>query len=187
MACARAITQVFVLIETTPSYFSPSNFLFFPDFLFFLSHSQPVPLFHSPDSLFFPNFHFFLSLSQHVLLFYTRKSSQPVILFYFSVCSLIFRNSKHPVSQCLATLPSSELSLSEYVGKKLSELIRDSGGLAPGTEQGRWQSELAQVATELIAMKTGCLALVLCLNISVDPPDVIKISPCARMECWTGK
>ena len=35
-------------------------------------------------------------------------------------------------------------------------------------------------------MKTGCVALVLCLNISVDPPDVIKISPCARMECWIG-
>ncbi|KAI4374210.1 hypothetical protein MLD38_012227 [Melastoma candidum] len=33
-------------------------------------------------------------------------------------------------------------------------------------------------------MKTGCVAVVLCLNISVDPPDVIKISPCARMECW---
>uniref|UniRef100_A0A0E0HCR5 Raptor N-terminal CASPase-like domain-containing protein n=1 Tax=Oryza nivara TaxID=4536 RepID=A0A0E0HCR5_ORYNI len=28
-----------------------------------------------------------------------------------------------------------------------------------------------------ITMKTGCVALVLCLNISVDPPDVIKISP----------
>ncbi|CAM8961889.1 unnamed protein product [Rhodiola kirilowii] len=33
-------------------------------------------------------------------------------------------------------------------------------------------------------MKTSCVALVLCLNINVDPPDVIKISPCARMECW---
>ncbi|CAM6087832.1 unnamed protein product [Calypogeia fissa] len=33
-------------------------------------------------------------------------------------------------------------------------------------------------------MKTGCVALVLCLNIGVDPPDVIKIHPCARMECW---
>ncbi|XP_024521729.1 regulatory-associated protein of TOR 1 isoform X1 [Selaginella moellendorffii] len=33
-------------------------------------------------------------------------------------------------------------------------------------------------------MKTGCVALVLCLNIGIDPPDVIKISPCARMECW---
>ncbi|XP_010035968.3 regulatory-associated protein of TOR 1 [Eucalyptus grandis] len=32
--------------------------------------------------------------------------------------------------------------------------------------------------------KTRCVAIVLCLNISVDPPDVIKTSPCARMECW---
>lgn len=39
----------------------------------------------------------------------------------------------------------------------------------------------------VVQMKTGCVALVLCLNISVDPPDVIKISPCARMECWIGK
>lgn len=35
-------------------------------------------------------------------------------------------------------------------------------------------------------MKTGCVALVLCLNITVDPPDVIKISPCARIEAWIG-
>ncbi|KAK9000889.1 hypothetical protein V6N11_081371 [Hibiscus sabdariffa] len=41
------------------------------------------------------------------------------------------------------------------VGKKLSELIRDSGGFTPGTEQGRWQSELAQVAIELIAIVTN--------------------------------
>eukprot|EP00898_Chlorokybus_atmophyticus_P006828 jgi/Chlat1/7146/Chrsp57S06820 len=34
-------------------------------------------------------------------------------------------------------------------------------------------------------MKTVSVALVLCLNIGVDPPDVIKISPCARTECWT--
>ena len=35
-------------------------------------------------------------------------------------------------------------------------------------------------------MKTGCVALVMCLHITVDPPDVIKISPCARLECWIG-
>lgn len=28
------------------------------------------------------------------------------------------------------------------------------------------------------------VALVLCLNIGVDPPDVAKIQPCARLECW---
>eukprot|EP01135_Chromosphaera_perkinsii_P005237 Nk52_evm6s327 gene=Nk52_evmTU6s327 len=33
-------------------------------------------------------------------------------------------------------------------------------------------------------MKTVSVALVLCLNIGVDPPDVVKTSPCARLECW---
>ncbi|XP_043200840.1 regulatory-associated protein of mTOR-like isoform X2 [Amphibalanus amphitrite] len=33
-------------------------------------------------------------------------------------------------------------------------------------------------------MKTVSVALVLCLNIDVDPPDVLKTSPCARMETW---
>ncbi|KAI8926902.1 raptor N-terminal caspase like domain-containing protein [Entophlyctis helioformis] len=33
-------------------------------------------------------------------------------------------------------------------------------------------------------LKTVSVALVVCLNIGVDPPDVIKPNPCARMECW---
>lgn len=33
-------------------------------------------------------------------------------------------------------------------------------------------------------MKTVSVALVMCLNVGVDPPDVVKIQPCARMECW---
>eukprot|EP00741_Cyanophora_paradoxa_P021268 tig00021348_g20528.t1 len=33
-------------------------------------------------------------------------------------------------------------------------------------------------------MKTVSVALVLCLNIGVDPPDVVKTTPCARLECW---
>ncbi|XP_035543159.1 DDB1- and CUL4-associated factor homolog 1-like, partial [Juglans regia] len=41
------------------------------------------------------------------------------------------------------------------VGKKLSELIRDSGGQTSGTEQGRWQVELSQAAIELIAIVTN--------------------------------
>ena len=36
-------------------------------------------------------------------------------------------------------------------------------------------------------MKTVSVALVVCLNIGVDPPDVFKVTPCARMECWIGK
>nr|GFC78642.1 DDB1- and CUL4-associated factor homolog 1 [Tanacetum cinerariifolium] len=41
------------------------------------------------------------------------------------------------------------------VGKKLSELIRDSGSQTPGGEQGRWQKELSQVAIELMAIVTN--------------------------------
>merc|ERR1719192_1807667 len=33
-------------------------------------------------------------------------------------------------------------------------------------------------------MKTVSVALVICLNVGVDPPDVIKTVPCARQECW---
>jgi regulator-associated protein of mTOR len=33
-------------------------------------------------------------------------------------------------------------------------------------------------------LKTTAVALVVCLNIGVDPPDVVKVSPCARLECW---
>ncbi|VFQ79514.1 unnamed protein product [Cuscuta campestris] len=49
----------------------------------------------------------------------------------------------------------------------------------------KWRPRDRSVLPQFLSqMKTGCVALVLCLNISVDPPDVIKISPCARMECW---
>lgn len=33
-------------------------------------------------------------------------------------------------------------------------------------------------------LQTVSVALVLCLNIGTDPPDVVKTSPCARKECW---
>ena len=36
-------------------------------------------------------------------------------------------------------------------------------------------------------MKTVSVALVLCLNVGVDPPDVVKTTPCARLECWIGR
>ncbi|KAL6533731.1 hypothetical protein OROHE_013564 [Orobanche hederae] len=41
------------------------------------------------------------------------------------------------------------------VGKKLSELIRDSGSQPPSGEQNRWQTELAQVTIELIDVVTN--------------------------------
>ncbi|KAJ7591195.1 raptor N-terminal caspase like domain-containing protein [Mycena floridula] len=33
-------------------------------------------------------------------------------------------------------------------------------------------------------LKTANAALVLCLNIDIDPPDVVKTNPCATLECW---
>ncbi len=33
-------------------------------------------------------------------------------------------------------------------------------------------------------MKTVSVALVVCLNVGVDPPDVTKTQPCATAECW---
>ena len=33
-------------------------------------------------------------------------------------------------------------------------------------------------------MKTVSVALVLCLNVGVDPPDVIKTQPCARKHYY---
>ncbi|XP_006653918.1 DDB1- and CUL4-associated factor homolog 1 [Oryza brachyantha] len=41
------------------------------------------------------------------------------------------------------------------VGKKLSELIRDTSGQSIGGDNGRWQNELTQVAIELIAVLTN--------------------------------
>ncbi|KAJ8928348.1 hypothetical protein NQ314_019078 [Rhamnusium bicolor] len=36
-------------------------------------------------------------------------------------------------------------------------------------------------------MKTVSVALVLCLNVGVDPPDIVKTQPCARLESWIGQ
>jgi hypothetical protein len=33
-------------------------------------------------------------------------------------------------------------------------------------------------------MRVVSAALIMCLNLGVDPPDIVKPSPCARMECW---
>jgi hypothetical protein len=57
-------------------------------------------------------------------------------------------------------------------GDELAERrSQDAGGLV-----SKWRQK--------DKLKTTAVALVLCLNIGVDPPDVIKISPCARLECW---
>jgi regulator-associated protein of mTOR len=32
--------------------------------------------------------------------------------------------------------------------------------------------------------RTAAVALVICLNIGIDPPDIVKAVPCATLECW---
>lgn len=57
------------------------------------------------------------------------------------------------------------------MGKKLSELIRDSGSQSAGGEQNRWRTELAQVTFELIGVSTILFILVLeiwCGGLTVD-------------------
>ncbi|KAJ7292684.1 hypothetical protein C8J57DRAFT_1160952 [Mycena rebaudengoi] len=39
-------------------------------------------------------------------------------------------------------------------------------------------------ASSPVKLKTANAALVLCLNIDVDPPDVVKTNPCAVLEAW---
>jgi hypothetical protein len=33
-------------------------------------------------------------------------------------------------------------------------------------------------------LKTFNCGMFICLNIGVDPPDVVKTNPCAKLECW---
>ena len=33
-------------------------------------------------------------------------------------------------------------------------------------------------------VRTVAVALILCLNIGVDPPDTMRPAPCAHLECW---
>eukprot|EP01059_Diplonema_ambulator_P030005 TRINITY_DN500_c1_g1_i1.p1 TRINITY_DN500_c1_g1~~TRINITY_DN500_c1_g1_i1.p1 ORF type:complete len:1196 (+),score=293.11 TRINITY_DN500_c1_g1_i1:1-3588(+) len=33
--------------------------------------------------------------------------------------------------------------------------------------------------------KTMHILLLLCLNVGIDPPDVLRVDPCAKLECWT--
>ena len=60
-----------------------------------------------------------------------------------------------------------------------------AGGAAAGQQQqGQQQQLTAHKWRQREKLKTTAVALVLCLNIGVDPPDVVKVSPCARLECW---
>ena len=60
----------------------------------------------------------------------------------------------------------------------------DAQGEGPTGEEPVQEAGIVSKWRQKERLKTTAVALVLCLNIGVDPPDVIKISPCARLECW---
>ena len=66
-----------------------------------------------------------------------------------------------------------------YYSRALHELLLDfypDGGVLDLPTVDGWRARDRQ--------KTVAAALVLCLNVGVDPPDVVKPEPCARLECW---
>lgn len=56
------------------------------------------------------------------------------------------------------------------------DLVRISNDVLSLNESTSWRIKKK--------MKTVGVALVICLNIGIDPPDIIKPNPCARKECW---
>ena len=56
--------------------------------------------------------------------------------------------------------------------------------LARHTQAIAGEEQAAQTWRMRERMKTVSVALVICLNVGVDPPDVTKTEPCARQECW---
>ena len=65
-----------------------------------------------------------------------------------------------------------------YSERHASDVWIQDDDSAPGEESFEWRQKER--------MKTTCGILCLCLNIGTDPPDVVKTSPCARMECWVN-
>ena len=47
-----------------------------------------------------------------------------------------------------------------------------------------WAPKISPWRSSPGKLKTANAALVLCLNIDVDPPDIVKTNPCAVLECW---
>ncbi|CAL5872696.1 uncharacterized protein PFLUO_LOCUS6963 [Penicillium psychrofluorescens] len=61
-----------------------------------------------------------------------------------------------------------------------TEKRHESNGI-PRDPVGSWPSQDWRMKDRL---KTVSAALAICLNIGVDPPDVVKTNPAAKLECW---
>ncbi|OJJ51360.1 hypothetical protein ASPZODRAFT_87629 [Penicilliopsis zonata CBS 506.65] len=61
-----------------------------------------------------------------------------------------------------------------------TEKRHETNGI-PRDPVGSWPSQDWRMKDRL---KTVSAALAICLNIGVDPPDVVKTNPSAKLECW---
>ncbi|KAJ5551105.1 hypothetical protein N7461_005803 [Penicillium sp. DV-2018c] len=61
-----------------------------------------------------------------------------------------------------------------------TEKRHESNGI-PRDPVGSWPSQDWRMKDRL---KTVSAALAICLNIGVDPPDVVKTNPTSKLECW---
>lgn len=104
--------------------------------------------------------------------------------------SRLFASSDPDNLRSISTILSAE-NKQANVNKQLSNYFTDSVYLdREWHEETNYseenQEEKAQGGTWRLKerMKTSGVALVVCLNIGIDPPDIVKPNPCARKECW---
>ncbi|KAI0931160.1 hypothetical protein AcV5_005293 [Taiwanofungus camphoratus] len=77
----------------------------------------------------------------------------------------------------VATLPDSGPILPYWSAKR--HLTCGNSTLPPS-----WAPTMTPWRASPGKLKTATAAIVLCLNIDVDPPDIVKTNPCAVMEGW---
>ncbi|GMG13091.1 unnamed protein product [Aspergillus oryzae] len=68
----------------------------------------------------------------------------------------------------------------EYTSSEYLKILHSTNGM-PRDPVGSWPSQDWRMKDRL---KTVSAALAICLNIGVDPPDVDKTNPTAKLECW---
>lgn len=95
------------------------------------------------------------------------------------------------MSQQLTQWGSSDSQMKEFLSgpQCLNQPLHQEGQLSTFTVTAKTSAEYGKrpvINTWRLKerMKTSGVALVICLNNGVDPPDVQKPNPCARKECW---
>ena len=87
---------------------------------------------------------------------------------------------RHGWDNQLDTLEQANL-LNEKFYIYYEDLRHDTAGIPPADYNPRNATGDWRMKDRL---KTVSAILALCLNVGVDPPDILKTNPCAKLECW---